>query len=262
MSEVLTNDVGQLRRIALSSLLGTAIEYYDFLVYGTMSALVFGKLFFPESDPTVATIAAFGTLAAGYVARPVGGIVFGHFGDRVGRKSMLIVTMAVMGIASFLIGVLPTFDAVGVAAPILLVLLRVIQGVAIGGEWGGATLMVSEHADPQRRGFWNGLMQMGSPVGSLLSIVVVTAITLLPDEDFMAWGWRIPFLVSVVLLAVGLYVRVSVTDSLIFTESKHGAAEAKRIPLVEVLRTPRSLVLACGAGIGPFALTARSSAPT
>lgn len=245
-----------LRRVALSSLLGTAIEYYDFLVYGTMSALVFGLVFFPESDPAVATIAAFGTLAAGYVARPVGGIVFGHFGDRMGRKSMLVLTMVLMGTASFLVGVLPTFAAIGIAAPILLVALRVIQGVAIGGEWGGATLMVTEHAEPHRRGMWNGVMQMGSPIGSLLSVAVVTVITLLPDDALLSWGWRIPFLVSLILLALGVYVRLSVTESPVFEQVKNADRRSDRIPLLDILRRPRNLVLACAVGIGPFALTA------
>lgn len=249
------SDLALLRRVALSSLLGTAIEYYDFLVYGTMSALVFGLVFFPDSDPAVSTIAAFGTLAAGYVARPLGGILFGHFGDRLGRKAMLVVTMLLMGGASFAIGLLPTFAAIGVAAPILLVVLRVVQGVAIGGEWGGATLMVTEHADPHRRGFWNGVMQMGSPIGSLLSVAVVTLITLLPDDDFLSWGWRIPFLVSVLLLAIGVYVRMSITESPVFEETKREAVVPERPPLVEVLRRPRNLALACGVGIGPFALT-------
>lgn len=243
-----------LRRVAISSLLGTAIEYYDFLVYGTMSALVFGALFFPESDPAVATIAAFGTLAAGYVARPVGGILFGHFGDRIGRKSMLVLTMTLMGVASFLVGVLPTFATVGVAAPVMLVALRVIQGVAIGGEWGGATLMVTEHAEPHRRGAWNGVMQMGSPIGSLLSVAVVTAITLMPDDAFMSWGWRVPFLVSLLLLGIGIYVRLSITESPVFEAARR--ERPTRPPLVEVLRRPGSLVLACAVGIGSFALTA------
>ncbi|ADU00514.1 MFS transporter [Mycolicibacterium gilvum] len=250
------SDPATLRRVALSSLLGTAIEYYDFLVYGTMSALVFGRVFFPDSDPAVATIAAFGTLAAGYVARPVGGILFGHFGDRLGRKRMLVLTMGLMGAASFAIGLLPTFAAVGVTAPLLLVALRVIQGIAIGGEWGGATLMVTEHAEPHRRGFWNGVMQMGSPIGSLLSVTVVTAITLLPDEAFVSWGWRVPFLLSVVLLAIGVYVRVSITESPVFEQAKPKVVESRRIPLIEVLRRPRNLILACAVGIGPFALTA------
>lgn len=257
MNEAPRPDPALLRRVALSSLLGTAIEYYDFLVYGTMSALVFGLVFFPDSDPAVATIAAFGTLAAGYVARPVGGILFGHFGDRVGRKTMLVVTMVLMGVASFLIGLLPTYAAIGVSAPILLVALRVIQGIAIGGEWGGATLMVTEHADADRRGFWNGVMQMGSPIGSLLSVAVVTAITLLPDESFLTWGWRIPFLVSLLLLAVGIYVRLSVTESPVFESArKNSAVTIPRAPFLKVLKKPRTLILACAVGIGPFALTA------
>ncbi|WP_234411593.1 MFS transporter [Mycolicibacterium neoaurum] len=246
-----------LRRVALSSLLGTAIEYYDFLVYGTMSALVFGLVFFPDSDPAVATIAAFGTLAAGYVARPLGGILFGHFGDRVGRKSMLVLTMVLMGASSFVIGVLPTYSAIGVAAPILLVLLRVVQGIAIGGEWGGATLMVTEHADADRRGFWNGLMQMGSPIGSLLSVGVVTIVTLLPDDDLLSWGWRVPFLVSLLLLGLGVYVRLSVTESPVFEAAARDVRTAHTAPpFLQVLKRPRTLILACAVGIGPFALTA------
>ncbi|MBB2991141.1 MFS family permease [Mycolicibacterium iranicum] len=250
-------DSALLRRVALSSLLGTAIEYYDFLVYGTMSALVFGLVFFPDSNPAAATIAAFGTLAAGYVARPVGGILVGHFGDRLGRKAMLVLTMGLMGLASFLIGVLPTYGAIGVAAPILLVALRIIQGVAIGGEWGGATLMVTEHAEADRRGFWNGVMQMGSPIGSLLSVVVVTAITLLPDEHLLSWGWRVPFLVSLLLLGIGIYVRLSITESPVFEQAKLNPAGSTRgLPFIQILQKPRTLVLACAVGIGPFALTA------
>ncbi|KUI25021.1 MFS transporter [Mycobacterium sp. IS-1742] len=256
MDDTSRPDPALLRRVAISSLLGTAIEYYDFLVYGTMSALVFGVVFFPESDPAVATIAAFGTLAAGYVARPVGGILFGHFGDRIGRKSMLVLTMTLMGVASFLVGVLPTFAAIGVAAPIMLVALRVIQGVAIGGEWGGATLMVTEHAEPHRRGAWNGVMQMGSPIGSLLSVAVVTAITLMPDESFLSWGWRVPFLVSLLLLGIGIYVRLSITESPVFERAKRTGGGPAGPPLLEVLRRPENLVLACAVGIGPFALTA------
>jgi MFS family permease len=248
-------DPSLLRRVAISSLLGTAIEYYDFLVYGTMSALVFGVLFFPESDRAIGTIAAFGTLAAGYVARPVGGIIFGHFGDRMGRKSMLVLTMAMMGGASFLIGVLPTFASIGTAAPILLVALRVIQGIAIGGEWGGATLMVTEHAPPHRRGLWNGVMQMGSPIGSLLSVAVVTAITLLPDDALLEWGWRVPFLISLLLLGVGMYVRMSITESPVFAETE-GTEPSGGAPILGVLRRPRALVVASAVGIGPFALTA------
>ncbi|MEU1957151.1 MFS transporter [Nocardia rhamnosiphila] len=253
--ESASTDPAQLRRVAASSLLGTAIEYYDFLLYSTMTALVFNKVFFPDSNPALGTIAAFGTLAAGYVARPIGGIVFGHFGDRLGRKKMLVLTMAMMGAASFLIGVLPTYHAVGAIAPLLLVLLRVVQGIAIGGEWGGATLMVTEHAEPSKRGFWNGVMQMGSPIGSLLSSAVVVVVAMLPEEDLMSWGWRIPFLASVILLAAGLYTRLGVTESPVFREAAD-AVEKPQVPLLSVLRRPANLLLACGVGIGPFAVTA------
>ncbi|MEV0366764.1 MFS transporter [Nocardia fusca] len=253
--ESVSTDPAQLRRVAASSLLGTAIEYYDFLLYSTMTALVFNKVFFPDSNPALGTIAAFGTLAAGYVARPIGGVVFGHFGDRLGRKKMLVLTMVMMGAASFLIGVLPTYHAVGAIAPLLLVLLRVVQGIAIGGEWGGATLMVTEHAEPSKRGFWNGVMQMGSPIGSLLSSAVVVVVAMLPEEDLMSWGWRIPFLASVILLAAGLYTRLGVTESPVFREAAE-TVEKPQVPLLSVLRRPANLLLACGVGIGPFALTA------
>lgn len=241
----------QLRRVALSGLLGTAVEFYDFLVYGTVAALVFGELFFPGADPAVGTIAAFGTFAAGYVARPLGGIVFGHFGDRLGRKSMLLLTMGLMGGASFLIGVLPTYDTVGVWAPVMLITLRVVQGIAIGGEWGGATLMVVEHAGQRRRGLWSSFTQMGAPLGSLLSSLVVTLVVTLPKDEFAAWGWRVPFLLSVVLLGVGLFVRLKVVESPLFAEVKKERKEA-RLPVVDVLRRPRALLLACCVGIGAF----------
>ncbi|WNZ07805.1 MFS transporter [Streptomyces sp. 11x1] len=239
----------QLRRVALSGLLGTAVEFYDFLVYGTVAALVFGELFFPGADPAVGTIAAFGTFAAGYVARPLGGIVFGHFGDRLGRKSMLLLTMGLMGGASFLIGLLPTYDTIGVWAPVLLIALRVLQGIAIGGEWGGATLMVVEHAGEKRRGLWSSFTQMGAPLGSLLSSLVVTLVVAMPRDEFAAWGWRVPFLLSVVLLGVGLFVRLKVVESPLFTQVKKDRA---RLPLLDVMRRPRALVLAACVGIGAF----------
>jgi metabolite-proton symporter len=240
-----------LRRVALSGLLGTAVEFYDFLVYGTVAALVFGELFFPDADPAVGTIAAFGTFAAGYLARPVGGILFGHFGDRVGRKSMMLLTMLLMGSGSFLIGLLPTYDAIGVWAPVLLVLLRVVQGIAIGGEWGGATLMVVEHAERTqggRRGLWSSFTQLGAPLGSLLSAGVVTAVSALPDDDFRSWGWRVPFLLSVVLLGVGMFVRLKVAESPLFTKP----APREKPPVLEVLRRPKPVLLAACVGIGAF----------
>ncbi|MEI5522673.1 MFS transporter [Streptomyces brasiliscabiei] len=241
----------QLRRVALSGLLGTAVEFYDFLVYGTVAALVFGELFFPGADPAVGTIAAFGTFAAGYVARPVGGILFGHFGDRLGRKSMLLLTMGLMGGASFLIGLLPTYDTIGVWAPVLLITLRVLQGIAIGGEWGGATLMVVEHAGEKRRGLWSSFTQMGAPLGSLLSSLVVTLVVAMPRDEFAAWGWRVPFLLSVVLLGVGLFVRLKVVESPLFAKVKKDRTES-RLPILDVLRRPRPLLLACCVGIGAF----------
>ncbi|CCK26167.1 integral membrane transporter [Streptomyces davaonensis JCM 4913] len=246
-----TPESRQLRTVALSGLLGTAVEFYDFLVYGTVAALVFGDLFFPEADPAVGTVAAFGTFAAGYLARPLGGILFGHFGDRVGRKSMMLLTMLLMGSGSFLIGLLPTYDAIGVWAPVLLVLLRVVQGVAIGGEWGGATLMVVEHAERTqgtRRGLWSSFTQLGAPLGSLLSAGVVTLVSALPDDDFRSWGWRVPFLLSVVLLGVGLFVRLKVAESPLFTKP----APRERPPVLEVLRRPKPVVLAACVGIGAF----------
>ncbi|MFF7930983.1 MULTISPECIES: MFS transporter [unclassified Streptomyces] len=241
----------QLRRVALSGLLGTAVEFYDFLVYGTVAALVFGELFFPGADPAVGTIAAFGTFAAGYVARPIGGIVFGHFGDRLGRKNMLLLTMGLMGGASFLIGLLPTYDTIGVWAPVLLITLRVLQGIAIGGEWGGATLMVVEHAGDKRRGLWSSFTQMGAPLGSLISAAVVAMVSTLPKDQFAAWGWRVPFLLSVLLLGVGLFVRLQVVESPLFAEVKKDRAES-RLPILDVLRHPRPVLLACCVGIGAF----------
>ncbi|WP_449352462.1 MFS transporter [Streptomyces shaanxiensis] len=241
----------QLRRVALSGLLGTAVEFYDFLVYGTVAALVFGELFFPGADPAVGTIAAFGTFAAGYVARPIGGIVFGHFGDRLGRKKMLLLTMGLMGGASFLIGLLPTYDTIGVWAPVLLITLRVVQGIAIGGEWGGATLMVVEHAGEKRRGLWSSFTQMGAPLGSLISAAVVAMVSTLPKDQFAAWGWRVPFLLSVLLLGVGLFVRLQVVESPLFAEVKKDRAES-RLPVLDVLRRPKPVLLACCVGIGAF----------
>ncbi|EFL28233.1 putative major facilitator superfamily (MFS) transporter [Streptomyces himastatinicus ATCC 53653] len=251
-------DSRQLRRVALSGLLGTAVEFYDFLVYGTVAALVFGELFFPDADPAVGTIAAFGTFAAGYLARPLGGIVFGHFGDRLGRKSMLLLTMVLMGTCSFLIGLLPTYDAIGVWAPVLLVALRVVQGLAIGGEWGGAMLMVVEHAERtggarRRRGLWSSFTQLGAPLGSMLSAGVVTIVSTLPDDEFRTWGWRVPFLLSVALLAVGLFVRLRVAESPLFTETRaQDTRQQDKPPLAEVLRRPRPLLLAGCVGIGAF----------
>src|SRR5690349_18588706 len=242
----------QLRRAVLSSYLGSVIEYYDFLLYATASAVVFNKIFFSNLDPLVATVASFGTLATGYVARPLGGIVFGHFGDRIGRKKMLVLSMTLMGVGSTLIGVLPTYAQVGVWAPILLVLLRVLQGVAVGGEWGGAVLMSAEHAT-SRRGLWASFTNAGAPSGMVLSTAALAGAAAVAGEaGFLAWGWRLPFLASAVLLAVGLFVRSRVTETPVFARARTDAAPAAP-PLLEVLRRhPRNLVLSIGIGFGAF----------
>ena len=248
-----------MRRVLFSSFLGSAVEFYDFLLYGPAAALVFGQLFFSDLTPVVATIASFGTLAVGYVVRPLGGVIFGHFGDRIGRKSMLVLTMTLMGAASFAIGLLPTYATIGVLAPVLLIVLRLVQGFAVGGEWGGAALMALEHSDEDKRGFSASFANMGAPAGAVLSTVVLAVVTLLPEDAFLAWGWRIPFLLSAVLVGIGLYVRLKVTESPLFEQEviTAVAAEKKRLPIVDVLRNnPRSVLLGIGAGIGAFALQA------
>jgi MFS family permease len=254
-----SHDPQQMRRVLFSSFLGSAVEFYDFLLYGTAAALVFGQLFFSDLSPVVATIASFGTLAVGYVVRPLGGVIFGHFGDRIGRKSMLVLTMTLMGVASFAIGLLPTYATIGALAPILLIVLRLVQGFAVGGEWGGAALMALEHSDENKRGFSASFANMGAPAGAVLSTVVLAIVTLLPEDDFLAWGWRIPFLLSAVLVGIGLYVRLKVTESPLFEQEviTAVASEKKRLPIVDVLlNSPRSVLLGIGAGVGAFALQA------
>jgi MFS family permease len=240
----------QLRRAVLSSYLGSVIEYYDFLLYATASAVVFNKVFFSSLDPLVGTVASFGTLATGYLARPLGGALFGHFGDRLGRKRMLILTMGLMGVASVLIGLLPTYEQVGALAPVLLIVLRIAQGVAVGGEWGGAVLMSAEHAT-SRRGLWASFTNAGAPSGMVLStLVLALAASTTGEEQFLAWGWRIPFLLSAVLLAIGLFVRAKVEETPVFAAA---AAGPERPPLLEVLtRHPRTLALSVGVGFGAF----------
>jgi MFS transporter, MHS family, shikimate and dehydroshikimate transport protein len=234
-------------RVVAASFIGTTIEWYDFFLYGTAAALVFNKLFFPTLNPFVGTMAAFGTYAVGFFARPVGGIVFGHFGDRMGRKSMLVTTLTLMGFATFLIGVLPTYDQVGVAAPVLLVILRFVQGFGVGGEWGGAVLMVVEHGHRGRRGFYASWVQAGVPAGLLLANAVFTLFSLLPNDAFLSWGWRIPFLVGIGLLAIGLFIRLSIYESPLF-ENVRDRKQQAAVPLFEVLkRYPRNVLLAMGA---------------
>ncbi|MFI7705080.1 MFS transporter [Nonomuraea sp. NPDC049480] len=245
----------QLRRAVASSFLGSVIEYYDFLLYATASAVVFSKVFFSNLDPLAATVASLGTFATGYLARPVGGVVFGHFGDRLGRKRMLVLTMVLMGVASFLIGVLPTYEQAGVLAPIALVLLRLVQGIAVGGEWGGAVLMSAEHATG-RRGLWASFTNAGAPFGMVLSTGALSGTAaVLGNEAFLAWGWRVPFLISIVLLAIGLFVRTRVEETPVFSAAVKEAAKEKasRSPLMDVLRDhPRTLLLGVGVGLAAF----------
>ena len=225
-------------RAVLSSVIGTAVEWYDFLIYGLAAALVFNKLFFPASNPSAGTLAAFATLGVGYFARPLGAAIFGHFGDRIGRKSMLALTIILMGLGTFLIGLLPTYAEIGVMAPVLLVALRLIQGVGLGGEWGGAVLMAVENAAPQHRGLTAALVQLGYPLGNLAAIGAFAALSLLPGPDFLAWAWRIPFLLCIVLAGVGLWIRLNIDETQAFETMKESRGVA-RLPVSEVLTEHR-----------------------
>ncbi len=237
-------DPRRIRRVALASLVGTSIEWYDFYIYGLAAITVFGPQFFPGVSPLAATLAAFGTFAVGFVARPIGGVLFGHLGDRIGRKNTLVATLLTMGVATTLIGVLPNFAAIGLAAPVLLVVLRVLQGFAVGGEWGGAVLLSVEHAPENRRGFYGSFPQLGVPIGLVASNAVFLAIAVaLPAEDLLSWGWRIPFLLSALLVLVGLYVRLRVEESPEFVAAPR--AGSMRLPIVAVLREHFPQVL-CG----------------
>ncbi|MFF6824624.1 MHS family MFS transporter [Streptomyces longwoodensis] len=247
-----------LKRIVAASLIGTTIEWYDFFLYGSAAALVFNKLFFPGSDPLVGTLLSFLTYAVGFAARPLGALVFGHYGDRLGRKKLLVLSLLLMGGATFAIGLLPTHASVGTAAPVLLTLLRLVQGFALGGEWGGAVLLVSEHGDARRRGFWASWPQTGAPAGQLLATGVLSLLTaVLSDDAFTSWGWRVPFLLSGVLVMVGLWIRLSVDESPVFRQAlaaaearraARGADAAEKLPLVAVLRHHwRDVLVAMGA---------------
>ena len=250
MDRIGGEDIGQrtsINQVALSGLIGATVEWYDFFLYGTAAALVFGQLFFPSSDPLVGTIAAFGSFAFGYLSRPVGAVVFGHYGDKIGRKAMLILTLLIMGIATFLIGLLPTYDAIGVWAPILLLVLRFFQGIGLGGEWGGAVLLAVEHSPRNKRGFYGSLIQIGAPAGLLLGTGAFLIVSNLPEEQFLSWGWRVPFLVSVLLIGVGLFIRLKIMETPAFSQVKESGTEA-RMPMVEVFRDyPKNVLLTMGA---------------
>ncbi len=236
-----------LRQVIAAAFIGTTIEWYDFFLYGSAAALVFGQLFFPYADPLVGTLAAFGTYGVGFVARPVGGIIFGHYGDRVGRKTMLVISLMMMGIATVLIGLLPTAYTIGIWAPVLLVVLRTIQGLGVGGEWGGAVLLAVEHSPPERRGFYGAWPQMGVPAGLLLANGIIFPLAaVLPQEQFLAWGWRVPFIASIILIGVGLFVRLRIMETPAFRQVQESETQAE-MPIMDVLRYyPKNVLLATG----------------
>jgi MFS transporter, MHS family, shikimate and dehydroshikimate transport protein len=247
-----------LRTVALGSMVGTTIEWYDFYMYATASALVFKPLFFPHISPTAGTLASFATYAAGFGARPIGALVAGHFGDRLGRKAMLVGALVVMGLVTTLIGALPTYAQAGLLAPGLLATLRVVQGLAVGAEWGGAAVLSVEHAPPGQRGLFGSFTQLGSPAGMLLATSIFYATrSITGPNDFLAYGWRIPFLLSAVLVGLGLFLRLKLTDAEVFDRLKDDD-ELVRLPVVEVLRRqPRSVLITTGlrfSQIGLFVL--------
>ena len=251
-----TQSESNIRKVALTSLSGTSIEWYDFFLYGAAAGLVFPKLFFGEVDPTTALILSYMTFAAGFIARPVGGIIFGHFGDLVGRKKTLVIALMLMGVSSTLIGFLPTYETIGIAAPILLTFLRFCQGIAIGGQWGGAMLLVTESAPSNRRGYYGAYAQAGAPMGVILANIAFISVSLLTtEESFLTWGWRIPFIISFVLVIISMYIQLKLEDTKAFKEleaakdSQDGEGKViKTSPILEALkRYPKRISLAAGA---------------
>jgi MHS family shikimate/dehydroshikimate transporter-like MFS transporter len=241
-------DPAVIRRVVISALVGATVEWYDFFLYGVVAGIVFNKLYFPGSDPVVATLLAYTTFAVGFVTRPLGGVIFGHFGDRIGRKNMLIMTLMIMGVSTLLIGLVPTYAQIGVAAPLLLLLLRVLQGIGLGGEWGGAVLMTYEYAPADKRGFYASLPQIGLAIGLCLASGITALLSsLLTDAQFLAWGWRVAFLVSVVLVAVGLYIRLNIQETPEFEAIKAKNA-ALKMPFVDMIkRYPGNVLKGMGA---------------
>jgi MFS transporter, MHS family, shikimate and dehydroshikimate transport protein len=235
------------RRVLVASAVGSALEWYDFFIYGTAAALVFGKLFFPTAEPAVGTLLAFATFGVAFVARPFGGMFFGHLGDRIGRKPVLVLTLLLVGAGTFLIGLLPTYDSIGIWAAVLLVLLRLVQGFGAGAEYGGAVIMAVEHAPPGKRGLYGSVAPLGVTAGLLLANAVFWPFSAMPEEDFLTWGWRVPFLLSIVLILFGFYIRAKVSETPVFAEiaAKNKAA---RSPVIEaVKRHPREFVVVIGA---------------
>ena len=237
-----------LRKVVTASLIGATIEWYDFFLYGVVAGIVLNKLYFPTSDPLVSTLLAYGTFAVGFVTRPLGGVIFGHFGDRIGRKTMLVLTLMIMGVATFLIALVPTYAQIGIWAPITLLLLRVFQGIGLGGEWGGAVLMAFEYAAPAKRGLYASLPQVGLSIGLCLASGIVALLSyLLTDAQFLAWGWRIAFFASVALVVVGIYIRLNIMETPEFAQVKEKQREV-RIPFAEMIRSyPKNVIAGMGA---------------
>lgn len=240
--------IQSVKTVAFASLIGTAIEWYDFFIYGTLSAIVFSKLFFPANDPVVSVMLAYATFAVGFIVRPIGGVIIGHFGDRIGRKPLLIMTLSLMGVATFLIGLLPTYGQIGILAPALLLLLRVVQGLAMGGEWGGAVLMAFEYSDKNTRARYACYPQIGLAIGLCLASGVITFLSvIMSDAAFLSWGWRVAFLLSVALLGIGMFIRLRILETPEFLRAKEGMKIAKA-PIVDVLREyKRDILLGWGA---------------
>ncbi|MBV0893354.1 MHS family MFS transporter [Paracoccus sp. Z118] len=241
--------VNDVKKVAIASLIGSTIEWYDFFLYGVVAGIVFNKLYFPADDPTVSTLLAYATFAVGFVARPFGGLIFGHYGDRIGRKTMLVISLLMMGGATVVIGLLPTYESIGILAPVLLLILRVLQGIGIGGEWGGAVLMAYEFAPENKRGFYASIPQIGLSIGLFLASGVMALLTLLPDEAFMTWGWRVAFIASIGLVVLGTWIRSNIDES---PEFKKARAESKSkdqgLPFVQMLkRYPANVLLGMGA---------------
>lgn len=230
------------KRVLTASVVGSAIEWFDFFLYGTVAALVFNQLYFPTGDENLSTMLAFASFALSFFVRPFGGIIFSHIGDKVGRKKTLIATLTLMGSATVLMGLLPTYQAIGIAAPILMVMLRIIQGLGIGGEWGGSMLLAVEYAPPEKRGFFGSVPQMGIPIGLLLATLALTLMTMLPEEDFMAWGWRVPFVASAFLVIFGLWIRKGIDETPDFKKNQEEGTVVK-VPLFETFKTHKKEVL-------------------
>ncbi|MDO5639388.1 MAG: MFS transporter [Neisseria sp.] len=234
-------------RVLLASLVGSSIEWFDYFLYGTVAALVFNQLFFPAEDPTVGTMLAFASFALSFFIRPFGGIIFSHIGDKIGRKQTLVLTLSLMGGATVLMGLLPTYQAIGVAAPILMVTLRLVQGLGIGGEWGGAMLLAVEYAPPEKRGFFGSVPQMGVTIGMLLATLALTVMSTLPDDAFLSWGWRVPFVLSAVLVFVGLWIRKGIDETPSFKKNQE-SGNVVAVPLFETFKThKREVLIAVGA---------------